>query len=195
MFAMIPSKRLLLLTLSLGCCSLRAQDPGAVAPSTLSREEARATMKRLPASGIVPLKTIAGDFASNAVAANAKYSGHRITVIGRIASLGKGSGETTELEVTLQDASGNLPPVKGKFEEGSLPQNSEIELSGDGSQAVLIKRDRYGMILGRQAYLSVGQRVGITGDFKEIRVGDIVLTACKLASKAKLREEEKPARK
>jgi hypothetical protein len=34
----------------------------------------------------------------------------------------------------------------------------------------------------------VDQRVGIKGDFKEIKVGDIVLTACKLVPKEKLRE-------
>jgi tRNA_anti-like len=189
---MVPSKQTLLLTsLFFSCFPLLAQDAGNFAPPTLSREEAKATMKRLPANGIVPLKTIAGDFAANEVAAAAKYSGHRITVVGRIASLGKGSGENTDLVVTLQDASGNLPPVKAKFNAGFLPQNSEIEISADGSQATLLKRDRSGMILGRQTYLSVDQRLGITGDFKEIHVGDIVLTGCKLASKAKLRQAEK----
>ena len=64
--------------------------------------------------------------------------------------------------------------------------NSEIQISQDGSTAVLIHRDRTGNILSQNPYLFVGQRVGIKGDFKELKVGEIVLTACKLLTKAKL---------
>ena len=161
---------------------------GTFAPTTIARQEAEATMKPLPENGVVMLKTIAGDFASNAVAASAKYSGHRITVVGRIAAVEKGSGEDTALVVTMQDPSEHLPAVKAKFLSGAIPQNSEIDISEDGSQAVLLKRDRRGMILGRRPYLSVDQRIRVRGDLKELQVGDIVLTDCSLASRTKPRD-------
>jgi hypothetical protein len=190
MKTMFTSPRILFLLL-LPCLvvSLMAQD--AFPPTTLARQEAAATMKPFPQNGIVMLKTIAGDFASNESAAIGKYSGHRITVVGRIANLDKGSGEDTAFIVTLQDASANLPSVKAKFLPGSIPENSEIEISQDGLQAILLKRNNRGMILERRPYLSVDQRIGITGDFEGLQVGDIVLSGCELASKNKIREAGK----
>jgi hypothetical protein len=44
------------------------------------------------------------------------------------------------------------------------------------------------VILSQEPYLSVDQQVGLKGDFKELKVGDIVLTACKLVPKEKLHE-------
>jgi hypothetical protein len=177
-----------LMLLMLCCLSAALSAQGIFAPTEMARKEAESYLKPLPGNGVVPLKTIAGDFASNQMAASGKYSDRRITVIGRIAKLSKGSGDNKVLIVTLQDASANLPAVKGEFLSGTIPQNSELEISGDGSSAVLLSRDRSGMILGRKPYLSLGQRVGLKGSFKEIQVGDIVLTDCALVSKQKLKE-------
>ena len=165
-----------LMLLMLCCLSAALSAQGTFAPTEMARKEAESYLKPLPGNGVVPLKTIAGDFASNQM------------VIGRIAKLSKGSGDNKVLIVTLQDASANLPAVKGEFLSGTIPQNSELEISGDGSSAVLLSRDRSGMILGRKPYLSLGQRVGLKGSFKEIQVGDIVLTDCALVSKQKLKE-------
>ena len=153
------------------------------APSKIAKMDASAYLAPLPADGVVPLKMVAGDFATNETAATGKYSGQRITVIGRIAALSKGNSENKVLEVTMQDASAKQPAVKCGFLFGSIPENSEIRVSDDGSQAFLIRRDRRGNILGQEPYLSVDQKVAITGDFKGTSVGDILLTACKIAYK------------
>lgn len=180
-----PRRLLPVLLLPLAAISLSAQND-LFAPTKIARMDAAAYLQPLPANGVVPLNVIAGDFATNAPAAMGKYSNQRLTVIGRISALGKG-GENKVLVVTLQDAGATLPAVKGNFLPGSIPENSEIQISSDGMQAVLLRRDRSGNILGREPYLSVDQRVGIKGDFKEQKVGDIVLTACKLVPKEKLR--------
>jgi len=161
---------------------------GVFGPTTPQRQEARQNLKPLPENRVVSYKTIAGDFSSDQQAALGKYGGRRITVIGRVAALSQGSSENKILVVTLQDPSASLPAVKAQFLLGSIPENSELEISSDGSQATLLKRDRSGMILGREPYLSLDQRVGIKGSFKEIKVGDIVLGDCQLLPKTKLRE-------
>lgn len=176
----------LLLAVAAAVTPLVAQDT--FAPTKIAQMDAAAYLTPLPDNGVVPLNVIAGDFATNSAAATGKYGGQRITVIGRIAALKKSASENKVLVVTLQDAAASLPAVKCDFLDGSIPLNSEIEMSGDNSQASILKRDRSGNILGREPYLSVDQRVGIKGDFKELKVGDIVLTACKLVPKEKLRE-------
>ena len=162
----------------LGSGQLKAQDT--FAPTGSSVMEANSVLSPFPKDGIVPLKTIAGDFFTNAVAATGKYSGRRITVSGRIQSLQKGHGYSKALIVTLQGRTASLPAVKAEFLSGSLPENSELDVSGEGGEATLLRRDRYGMILSRTPYLSVGQKVEISGSFKDLNVGDIVLTDCKL---------------
>jgi hypothetical protein len=106
-----------------------------------------------------------------------------LTVIGRVSSLSNGNSENKVLVVTLQGASGNLPAVKADFLYGSIPDNSEIQISSDGSAATIVHRDRSGNILSQGTYLSIDQKVAIKGTFKEVKVGDIVLTACKLVPK------------
>jgi hypothetical protein len=159
---------------------LAAQD--SFPPTRIARMDAASYLQPLPKDGVVSLKTIAGDFASNETAALGKYGDRRITVIGRISGLSNGNSENKVLAVTLQDASSGLPAVKCNFLFGSIPPNSSIEVSADGFQAFLLRRDSMGNILGRTPYLSVDQKVAIKGDFKELKVGDIVLTACKLLS-------------
>ena len=186
-FCMATSPRTLLLPiLLLSAAPLVAQD--AFPATTLASQDATAYLKPLNKRGVVRLKTIAGDFASHPGAATAKYTGHRITVIGPIASLSKGKSENKVMVVTLQDPKESLPAVKGEFLFGALPPNSELEISEDGSTATLVRRDREGRILERKPYLSVGQIVAIKGDFKEQNVGDIILTGCKLIPKERLHE-------
>ena len=183
---MYPLTRCLLLVLPVLMVPALAQNNF---PSTvIAQKDAAAYLKPFPASGVVPLALIAGDFASNETAAIGKYNGQRITVIGRVAAISQGSSENKVMVVTLQDAAASQPAVKGEFLFGSFPENSEIQVSSDGSMATLVRRDRTGVILSQEPYLSVDQRVGLKGDFKELKVGDIVLTACKLVPKEKLHE-------
>ena len=185
---MNPLTRCLLLVLPALIVQAMAQ---ATFPNTaIAQKDAAAYLKPFPASGVVPLAVIAGDFATNETAATGKYNGQRITVIGRVAAISQGSSENKVMVVTLQDAAAKQPSVKGEFLFGSIPENSEIQISSDGSMATLVRRDRTGVILSQEPYLSVDQRIGLKGDFKELKVGDIVLTACKLVPKAKLHEIE-----
>jgi hypothetical protein len=167
--------------------SLHAQD-GIYAPTKIAQMDAAAYLQPLPANHVIPLQTIASDFASNAVAAVGKYGGQRITVIGRISAISKSQSENKVMSVTLQGAGASLPAVKAEFLAGSIPVNSEIQVSEDGSSATLVTRDPSGVILSQNPFLSVDQRVGIKGDFKEQKVGDIILTDCALVPKEKLRE-------
>ena len=148
--------------------------------------DAQAYLTPLPENGVVALATIAGDFAKNPTAAVGKYSGRRITVIGRIAKLGQGQSENVVLTVTLQDPAASLPAVKAKFSSGSIAENSEYELSPDGSNITILSRSRSGNIEGHRPYLSVDQQVAIKGDFKEQRVGDIILTNCRMLPKGEM---------
>ena len=182
---MFLSPRLLLIIILFPMATIVAQDSPV---STIARQDAAAYLKPLNKRGVVRFKTLAGDFANNQVAAIGKYSGHRITVIGRIAHLSQGESENKVLVVTLQDAGASLPAVKAEFLAGSLPENSSIQISSDGSTANLMRRDRVGNILGNKPFLSVDQTVAIKGDYKEIKVGDVVLTACKIIPKERLHE-------
>lgn len=188
MKSLTPIGLLCLLTLLSGVIRLSAQQT--FDPSKTATMDAAAYLKPYPPNGVVTYATIAGDFASNQVAASGKYGDHRVTVIGRVAALNNGNSDNKVLVVTLQDPSASLPAVKCSFLFGFLPQNSSLEISGDGSQATLVRRDRSGAILGREVYLSAGQKVAIKGDFKDLKVGDIVLTACTLLSKDRRKELE-----
>jgi len=160
-------------------------------PTTqIARMDAASYLKPLPENHVVSYKQIAGDFAANETAALGKYNGRRITVIGRIAHLSQGQSENKALVVTLQSADASLPAVKADFLADAIPENSEIQISSDGSSASIVNRDRSGNILSQNTYLSIDQKVGIKGSFKGLKVGDIVLTACKLIPKDRLHELE-----
>ena len=154
----------------------------------LGAQDAAPVLKPLNQRGVVKLKTIAGDFATNEVAAIAKYSGRRITVIGRVAHLSQGSSENKVLVVTLQDASASLPAVKGDFLTGSIPEYSGIEISQDGSSATLVQRDSTGRILGQKNFLNADSIIGLKGNYKELKVGNVILTDCKIIPKERLHE-------
>ncbi len=188
---MQKSPRLLIaLSIVLSVTPLVAQNtvPTTFPTTQIAKMEAASYLAPLPENRVLSYKQIAGDFAANETAALGKYNGKRITVIGRIAHLSQGHGEKKALVVTLQNANASLPAVKGDFLADSIPVNSEIQVSDDGSTASIIHRDRIGNILSQDTYLSVDQKVGIKGSFKELKVGDIVLTDCKLIPKEKLHE-------
>jgi hypothetical protein len=181
-----PHKLLILSLILASVPPMVAQD--VLPPTSMAKQDAAAYLKPLNQRGVVRLKTIAGDFSTNQVAAIGKYAGHRITVIGRVAHLSQGESENKVLIVTLQDASASLPAVKAEFLPGSIPENSEIQVSEDGSTATMIHRNAMGKILRQDTYLSVDQIVGIKGNYKELKVGDIILTDCKIIPKEGLRE-------
>ena len=184
-YFMKPTPRNFLTLLVLPIASMIAQDQPV---STIARMDAAAYLKPLNDQGVVALKTIAGDFNANQVAAVGKYSGQRITVVGRISDLSQGQSENKVMVVTLQDAGKTLPAVKAEFLPGCIPLDSSVQFTPDGTTANLLRRDRNGNILGEKPFLSVDQTVAIKGDYKEVNGGNIVLTACKLESKERLHE-------
>jgi hypothetical protein len=184
---MTPPTRLLLLSLILiSVTPLLAQD--GYPATAIARQDAAAYLKPLNERGVVSLKTIAGDFATNQVAAIGKYTDHMITVVGRIAHLSQGHGENVALVVKLQDAAASLPAVKGVFLPSNFSENSAIQISPDGSSASLIKRDAKGKVLSQNTFLTVDQTVAIKGNYKNIDAGDIILNDCKLIPKERLHE-------
>ncbi len=186
---MLPTSRTLLILTSLLLATVPLGAQGF--PTTkIAKMDAAFSLQSLPNNHVVPLNIIAGDFAKNQEAALGKYNGQRITVIGRISALSQGSSENKVLVVTLQDPSANLPAVRGDFLFGSIPLNSEIQVAADSSMATIVHRDGSGNILSQQPYLAVDQRVGLKGNFKELKAGDIVLTDCKLISKQQLHQLE-----
>lgn len=190
---MIPSRLLLLTVALIPLTHLAAQD--AFPATAIARQDAAAYLKPLGEKGIVSLKTIAGDFASNPTAAIGKYTDRMVTVVGRVSHLSQGHGENVALVVTLQDASATLPAVKGVFLPSTFSENSEIQVPEDGASATLVKRDSRGKILGQETYLTVDQIVGIKGTYNMMKAGDVVLTDCKLLSKEKLKEVRKELEK
>jgi hypothetical protein len=174
------SSLLTVLLLPLASVPLLAQDSF---PVSKAEKMESSSLKPIPSSGVVPLQVIAGDFAADQNAAVGKYSGRRITVVGRVSAVSNPSSENKVLTVTLQDASASLPAVKAEFLYGSIPVNSEIQVDDNGVVANIVRRDRSGSILSQEPYISVGQKVAIKGDFKEMKVGDIILTACKKVPK------------
>jgi len=52
----------------------------------------------------------------------------------------------------------------------------------------MIHRNARGIILKQDTYLSVDQTVAIKGNYKELKVGDIILTDCKIIPKERLHE-------
>jgi hypothetical protein len=186
----ISPRLLIALVLTWPAAPLVAQNnlPTTFPTTQIARMDAASYLTPLPENRVLSYKQIAGDFAANETAALGKYNGKRITVIGRIAHLSQGQGEKKVLVVTLQGADASLPAVKCDFLADAIPVNSEIQVSDDGSTASIIHRDRSGNILSQDTYLSVDQKVGIKGSFKELKVGDIILTSCKLIPKERMHE-------
>jgi hypothetical protein len=174
--------------LSMGLLPLVSLDAQNFPTTVTARDDAASYLKPLNQRGVVKYNTIAGDFTANQVASIGKYSGKRITVVGRVAHLSLGNSENYALVVTIQDASASLPAVKCKFLSDAFPQNSDLEISTDGSEATLVMRHPSGTIIGKKSFLSVDQLVAIKGVYKEIKVGDIVLTDCKIIPKERLHE-------
>jgi len=74
---MVTPHKLLILSLILSSVPpLVAQD--VLPPTSMAKQDAAAYLKPLNQRGVVRLKTIAGDFSTNQVAAIGKYAGHML---------------------------------------------------------------------------------------------------------------------
>ena len=134
----------------------------------------------------VDWKILATEFSEDAVAAGAKYQGKMITVSGPVSSIAQGDMTTDNpaVAVILSTTDGPGPDVKCLFQNEDLEVNTEIYVPGDGSEAILRKRDPAGNVLSSEPFVQSGQQVTVTGSFLNFDAGDIVLQHCRMAGGA-----------
>ncbi|MBU3666135.1 MAG: hypothetical protein FGM15_09725 [Chthoniobacterales bacterium] len=130
----------------------------------------------------VDWKTLAAEFAQDQAAATAKYQGKLITVTGPVASIAAGdmTVDDPSVAVILSSADGPGPDVKCLFQNEDLPVGTEIYVTGDGSEAILRKKDSAGNLTSSEPLVDVGQQIVATGSFLSYDGGDIVLQHCRL---------------
>lgn len=133
----------------------------------------------LPPDGFVTLDQIVSDFSTQPDAALKKYQGQRILVYGRVGQVEKSDdSEGNPLTVYLQLAQNPTPDVKCVFGISDIPragQNAQVQVSEDGTEAVLAHRNEEGTINWQRPFIEEGQNVGIRGTFDNFVAGDIVL--------------------
>jgi hypothetical protein len=156
----------------------------------LAQDNQPAPLIPLPANGLVSLETITGDFRNSPDAATNKYQGNLLIVYGRVGQLKTPGGENPHsvLDVYLQDEKNASPDVKAVFQQDALPENTSLDVSGDGSQAILFVRRGNDVIRRQEPFITVNQQIAVQGSFKELMAGDIKLENCTLVSPERLRE-------
>jgi len=134
--------------------------------------------------GPVEWQVLAGEFAQDAAAAEAKYQGQMLTVTGPVAGVEQGDMTTDSPSVAVRLSTPGVsgPGIKCLFESEDLAQNTEIYVPDDGSEAILRKRDTAGNLISSEPFVQTGQQVTVTGSFLGFQVGDIVLQHCRLVS-------------
>jgi len=136
----------------------------------------------LAQDGPVDWKTLVTEFSSDAAAAQTKYEGKMITVIGPVSAIANGDMTLDDptLAVTISSETGPGADVKCLFENSDLPEKAEYGMPGDGSEAVLRKRDEAGNVISTQPFVQTGQSITVTGSYVNFDAGDIVLRHCRL---------------
>ena len=127
--------------------------------------------------------SLASEFSQNVVAAEAKYQGKMITVTGPVSAIEAGdmTVDNPSVAVTLSTPDGPGPGVKCLFENEDQINRTELSVDGDGSEAVLIKRDQAGNVVSSQSFVQTGQVIVVTGSFMGYQAGNIVLQHSRLA--------------
>lgn len=137
----------------------------------------------LPPDGFVTLDQVVSDFSSQPDAALKKYQGQRVLVYGRVGQVKKSDdSEGNPLTVFLQQAANPTPDVKCVFETNAIPkreQDAQVEISDDGTEAVIAHRNQEGNISWQRPFIEEGQNVGIRGTFDNFVAGDVVLKECR----------------
>lgn len=133
----------------------------------------------------VDWKILATEFSQDADAASAKYQGKLISVAGPVASIASGDMtlDDPSVAVTISSPEGPGPDVKCLFQNEDLPVGTEIYVPGEGSEAILRKRNAAGEETSSQPLIDQGQHIVVTGAFYGFAAGDIVLQHCRLDKK------------
>lgn len=140
---------------------------------------AQAPLAPLPPDGFVTLEQIVNEFSTQPDAALKKYQGQRVLVYGRVGQVEKSDdSEGNPLTVFLQLAQNPTPDVKCVFGISAIPkreQDAQVEVSEDGTEAVIAHRNEEGNINWQRPFIEEGQNVGIRGTFDNFVAGDIIL--------------------
>lgn len=161
---------ILLLTVCFPSLLLNAQE---TAPSP-------AGLEPLPEDGAVTLEQIVSDFRTDPVAADKKYGGNQITVTGRVGDVENAMEAGYVLAVYLQEYENTTPDVKCLFARSALPEGATVSVDDTTNQALLTGDGFAGPSDEQQAFVSVDQKVSITGDYDQFIAGNIVLKNCTL---------------
>ena len=132
-------------------------------------------------------RTIATEFSQDQAAAEAKYAGKMITVMGPVSSIAEGdmtTESTPAVAVILSTQDGPGPDVKCLFENEDLEPNTQLAVSGDASEVLIRTVDQVGNETGSRPFIQSGQQITVSGSFFEFDAGDIVLRHCRMAAGA-----------
>ncbi len=134
----------------------------------------------------VDWKTLATEFSKNEAAAQAKYQGKMLTVVGPVSSIAGGDMtlDDPSVAVMLSTTDGPGPDVKCLFEPEDLEPNTEIHITGDNSEAQLRNLSPSGELLSSRPMMQIGQALTVAGTFLGYQAGDIVLRHCRLSGGA-----------
>lgn len=127
--------------------------------------------------------TLAAEFTKDLAAAEAKYQDKMLTVTGPVSSIAQGDMtlDNPSVAVTLSTADGPGSDVKLLFEPEDLEPSTQIQVSGDNSEALIQKLSPEGKVETSRAMIQIGQQVTATGTFIDYQGGDIVLRHAKMA--------------
>jgi hypothetical protein len=149
-----------------------------------------AALPPLPPDGFVTLAQVVNDFSTQPDAAAQKYNGQRILVYGRVGDLAQsGDSAGNPLEIFLQLPSTSTPDVKAVFTLADIPewgQNATLQISEDGSQAVIFHRNQEGNVTKQHVFAVEGENLGVRGTFDRFEAGDVVLKDCEKVAPEKL---------
>lgn len=160
------------------------------AASIVSVQAQAPALQPLPPDGFVTLAQVVNDFSTQPDAAAQKYAGQRLLVYGRIGNIAQSDDSAgNPLEIYLQLPSTTTPDVKCVFTQADIPewgQNATVQISEDGSQAVIFHRNQEGTLNKQHVFAVEGQTVGVHGTFDRFEAGDVILKDCKKLNPEKL---------
>ncbi len=130
--------------------------------------------------------TLAAEFTKDVAAAEAKYQDKMLTVTGPVSAIAQGDMtlDNPSVAVTLSTADGPGSDVKLLFEPEDLEPNTQIQVNGDNSEALIQKINPEGRVETSRPMIQIGQQVTATGIFIDYQGGDIVLRHAKMAGRS-----------
>jgi hypothetical protein len=133
---------------------------------------------------VIPFSELAAEFNANSTAADQKYQGQYLKVRGRVASLSQDGGAGSPLSAILSAPDNDSFQIRADFSLDTLGADwASISISDDGTQAVLVRRNREGTILENRPFLVVGEERVVAGSYQGFVAGAMVLRDARLVKK------------